>query len=361
MSISATTLLQIYLAHDYAQDWCLASVVSKEGSSYRNPGAMMLIDPLGQVNGMVSGGCLEMDVVRRSRQVLSDNTARYIEYDMIDEESMAAELGIGCRGKLGVFIQPINRRCHQVLRLLYRELDKGRPCYLLQQYNVDSEKQRHQLVLLDKQQHLLAGAGGALNFPDLENGRAYQLIAEGSDRSSLTKIMPAINLMVFGGGADARPLVEIASTLGWRATVIDHRPAYAGNRYFPHAYEIIRQAPEQLSALPSRMDAAVVLTHNLKLDAAWLSWIFNNVDVPAYLGLLGPHERKLRVLEDITTVEHATVLEHVRGPVGVDLGGDLPESIALSILADIHAVLLDGSNTRLYHQTSGAYPQLKSV
>ena len=122
ISISITSLLQTYLADEYVPGWCMAMVISKEGSSYRTPGAVMLINPDGEAIGMVSGGCLEADVVRRSRQVLSKQTPRYVEYDMIDDESFATELGIGCRGKIGVFVQPLTEECQQMLTLLLHEL-----------------------------------------------------------------------------------------------------------------------------------------------------------------------------------------------------------------------------------------------
>ncbi len=360
MSISATALLEAYLASEFEPDWCLATVVSKEGSSYRNPGAMMLVSPLGQASGMVSGGCLEMDVIQRSRQVLHDNCARFIEYDMIDEESLAAELGIGCRGKLGIYIQRIEQKLHNLMQRMYTELDAGRSCYMLQRYSVVTAGQQGALVLLDDQHKVLMSTKDVGVLPNIAAGKQHQLITSDAQNWSCAGITPAINIMIFGGGADARPLAKMAVTLGWRAYVIDHRPAYASERFFPEAYKIVREAPDKLKAFDARIDAAIVLTHNLRLDAACLNWVFSQTELPQYIGLLGPAERKYRVLENVTSIDHELALQHIRGPVGIDLGGELPESIALSILSDVHAVLMNGTRAQLYQQGSENFRNLKS-
>jgi len=320
----------------------------------------MLVSPLAQAYGMVSGGCLEMDVIRRSRQVLNDNSARFVEYDMIDEESLAAELGIGCRGKLGIFIQRIDQKLHALLRHSYTELDQGRHCYMLQRYSASSDRQQGALVLLDEHRQMLTGAEEVDGIPEFATNKQHQSVMIGSQHWSCSRINPAINIMIFGGGADARPLAKMAATLGWRAHVIDHRPAYASTRFFPDAYQIVRQPPEDLTSFDARMDAAIVLTHNLSLDAAYLTWIFSQQELPQYIGLLGPAERKHRVLDNVSSVDREWALQQIRGPVGIDLGGELPESIALSILADVHAVLFAGTHAPLYQQGSEYQLNLKS-
>ncbi len=346
-SISITSLLHAYLANQYEAGWCMAMVISKEGSSYRTPGAVMLINPDGQANGMVSGGCLEADVVRRSRQVLSDNTPRYIEYDMLDDESFAAELGIGCRGKIGVFVQPVTNECHQLLALLQHELKLGRVTYLVQHYDSSSEVQVSSMLLLDSAQQTLAKLGNDFELPALEKNLQHEFVRENNLCWSMTRFQPAIKLAIFGGGTDARPLVAMASMLGWEVNVFDHRPAYASRRYFPSADHIIRQSPEKLSVGSLTIDAAVVLTHNMNLDAGWIKWLFESGVLPDYVGLLGPYERKQRVLDLLPELERPMLERHIRGPVGLDLGGELPESIALAILADMHAVLHKGSLEQL--------------
>ncbi len=325
----------------------MAMVISKEGSSYRTPGAVMLINPDGEAIGMVSGGCLEADVVRRSRQVMSNNTPRYIEYDMIDDESFAAELGIGCRGKIGVFVQPLTIECHQLLGLMQHELKLGRECYLLQHYDAALEAQSSSLKLLDQQQQLLAKLGDDFEAPEFNKNQQHEFVRQDNLCWSLTRFTPAINLAVFGGGVDARPLVAMASILGWKINLIDHRPAYASRRFFPAADVVIKKDPDSLAREGLVIDAAVVLTHNMHLDAGWIKWLFASEELPQYIGLLGPYERKQRILDLLPELERACLERHIRGPVGMDLGGELPESIALAILADMHAVLNNGSGQQL--------------
>jgi len=347
ISISITSLLQTYLADEYVPDWCMAMVISKEGSSYRTPGAMMLINPDGEAMGMVSGGCLEADVVRRSRQVLNNSTPRYIEYDMIDDESFAAELGIGCRGKIGVFVQPLTVECHHMLTLLLHELELGRACYLQQHYDSAKESQSSSMVLMDSASRPIAKIGDDFKLSQFNNEQQHNFVRKGDLCWSMTRFQPAIHLAVFGGGVDARPLVAMASILGWKISVIDQRPAYASHRFFPRANALIKKAPDSLVRECLEIDAAVVMTHNMKLDADWIQWLFAVENLPEYIGLLGPYERKQRVLDLLPECERARLERHIRGPVGMDLGGELPESIALAILADMHAVLNNGSGQQL--------------
>lgn len=361
MSISLSAMLQPYLQHDHEPGWCLAMVISKEGSSYRTPGAMMLIDPLGQSTGMVSGGCLEADVVRRSRAVLHADQPRYIEYDMVDDESFAAELGIGCRGKIGVFVQPVTPACHQLLKLMLQELKQGRSCYLAQVFDESIEAQAATIMLLDAELQSLAYLGEQVKPASFNRQQQHNFFRADDQCWSVTRFQPPLNLAVFGGGTDARPLVEMAAILGWQVSVIDHRPAYASRRYFPAASNLIKQAPEVLVSDQLKIDAALVLTHNLKLDAQWLQWIFSSDRIPFYVGLLGPEERKNRVLEMVAEVDKQVLHEQVRGPVGIDLGGELPESIALSMLADIHACWHGGKASPLYRQQQPGAANLRSV
>ena len=346
-SISITSLLRTYLADPYAPGWCMAMVISKEGSSYRSPGAIMFINPDGQASGMVSGGCLEADVMRRSRQVLIDKTPRYLEYDMIDDESFAAELGIGCRGKIGVFVQSLTEECHQMLTLFLHELKLGRKCYLQQHYNSAKESQTSRMVLMDSTQRPIATIGDDFQLQQFSNEHQHEFEREGDLCWSMTRFQPAIHLAVFGGGGDARPLVAMASILGWKISLIDQRPAYANRRFFPLADALIKKAPSSLARESLEIDAAVVMTHNMKLDADWVQWLFAAEQLPEYIGLLGPYERKQRVLELLPELDRARLERHLRGPVGMDLGGELPESIALAILADMHAVLNHGTGLQL--------------
>ncbi|MGD9660153.1 MAG: XdhC family protein [Porticoccaceae bacterium] len=305
-------------------DWVLAIVLDKTGSSYRRPGAFMLISPLGQCFGLVSGGCLEADIVLRARQALESRKPCYVIYDMAEDDSYAAELGIGCGGKIGVLVQPLGQQQQLFYRQLFQRLSDGESCYLgygIPPLGVQSHGVAMSLIAEDGTE--LARLGGSLCR--LEAVRQV-------------KIPAPVSLWVFGGGADARPLVAIAAQLGWRVSVVDHRPAYARVAGFPLAEQIFRARPDNSDALSlANANAAVLMTHNLAMDAAWLKCL-SGTEV-RYVALLGPRARRLQV-EALAGVEDANWLAtRLHGPAGLALGGELPESIALSILAECHAHL----------------------
>jgi xanthine dehydrogenase accessory factor len=345
-------LLEHYLSDVSGCEWALATVVNKEGSSYRSPGSIMMVNSLGQSFGLVSGGCLEADIVRRAKQVFYSANATYAEYDLREEDSFAAELGIGCKGKIGVLIQRFTEKHRVVLDVLYATLKAGGSCYLLQEFEAPmTSSGLNEIILLDSHGEQLASTvdqGKDQDQAEIIKGAEYidqhQTFYAGDSRYSLSRIDAAFNFWIFGGGADAEPLASMASQLGWRVTVVDHRTAYARASAFKSAETIVKTRPEELDCAEGRppIDGAMLMTHNLKLDAQWLAFLHKHSN-PIYVGLLGPVERRERVLELCDVSDLDWLDNHVNGPVGLDLGGELPESIALSILAQCHAVLFGGS------------------
>ena len=345
-------LLERYLSCEFESDWALATLVTKAGSSYRSPGAFMFISPLAQCFGLVSGGCLEADVIRRSRMVLHEGKAQYVIYDMREEDSYAAELGIGCDGRIGILIQQLTPAHRELLALLYRRLQQGSSSVLSQVFEaVCDQSQLNQLSLLDIDGSVLFHTGSDNTLPkpsQLKACSSHSVFNINGAQLSVSTISPPLNLWVFGGGADARPLVKMAAALGWRVSVVDHRGAYAKLVDFSEAENIYRQRPEEIAQLPELKlaDAAVFMTHNLDLDANWLLAL-HEYHWPSYVGLLGPMERKYRVLAKTGLNASSIQDAKIHGPVGLNLGGELPESIALAILAECHAKIYQGNGAKL--------------
>jgi xanthine dehydrogenase accessory factor len=154
----------------------------------------------------------------------------------------------------------------------------------------------------------------------------------------VTPSSPEPHLLVIGGGIDARPVVSIAGELGWRVTLADPRTVNARKAYFPHATTIIRELDDNLSEYirSEKVDAVVVMSHNLELDAQGLACCEDS-DL-SYLALLGPRHRYNKVLA-MSGVTEQQLTCAVSAPAGLDIGGQLPESIALSIIAECHATL----------------------
>jgi xanthine dehydrogenase accessory factor len=346
-------LLEHYFNQNEEFDWVMATIVNKAGSSYRSPGAIMLINSLGQSFGLVSGGCLEANIVLHAKKVFDSQQAHYIEYDMLEEDGYAAELGVGCKGKIGVLLQYLAIEHKAVLACMFQRMELGELSYLQQTYKATEaeKKQLNDLNLFNNEGELLASSSQQQINVDVDilaqaKSKLHCSIAIEKLELSLTKISVPLNLWVFGGGSDVIPLVSMAAQLGWRVTVVDHRSSYARNSVFKPASDIFKVHPNDFLAqeyfeqrrLFQQLDAAVLMTHNLNLDAAWLK-LLHQTDQAKYIGLLGPIERRSNVEELSTIDDRAWLVRSVNGPVGFDIGGELPESIALSILAQCHSVL----------------------
>ncbi|MDN4500961.1 XdhC family protein [Alteromonadaceae bacterium BrNp21-10] len=306
-------------------DWVLATIIKTDGSSYRKAGAMMLINSMGQYFGLLSGGCLESDIMRQAQQCWQTGCNRIIEYDMREEEDLAWQLGLGCGGMVRILLQPV------IAANDYLQLDQLHHCLSNNQavgyrQQIDQQAPQNTLVELNS---ALAGdyVAGACDISHV-NGVAHM-------QHNLT---PPIHLAVFGAGVDARPVVAIAGSLGWQITLIDPRAANGRQQYFPAADEIVKIMPTDNQQAPwlQHIDAALILTHNIDLDAAALLLVQQSS--AKYVGLLGPIHRTDRVLAQ-AKLTRVQLTKPLANPVGLRLGGELPESIALSMVSEVHAYL----------------------
>jgi len=220
-------------------DWVLGTVTEIKGSSYRKPGAMMLFSGLGQQIGLLSGGCLELDLMRHARQVIEEDSPKTIVYDMQDEDSIAWQLGIGCGGIIKIQLNQINRaNTYLQLDLLYEMLTSSKKAWFELMLSRDS-KQEFGRVINIPENILSISPSAPLN-------KAYKLI-KGDAEHLIIPITPPPHLLVFGGGVDARPLVNIAHELGWQVTLIDSRPSYARAVYFPKRHAFLIVVPKKLN------------------------------------------------------------------------------------------------------------------
>ena len=329
--------LSALLSHWYDRkddcQWVLASIIETQRSSYRKTGAMMLINSLGKSYGLLSGGCLEADLMRQAQKCWQTNQAITVCYDMQDDSDISWQLGIGCGGLVKVLIQPIQKSNGYLdLLTLKNQLDNRNHCF----YHIDINKtQQQNRVLLE---------------PD-------------TSLSLLIEIKPAPCLVIFGGGIDAQPIVTIAKTLGWYTCVIDSRTAYARAAYFQQADRIIKEdyAVLEKSLLLPSADAVIIMHHNVPLDAHALTLVTQQKQLlcAQYVGILGPQHRTTKVMQAAAlSVEQLST--KLANPIGLDLGGDLPESIALSILSQVHATLENKSANALGYFTENLCPDIRN-
>ncbi|HYN22862.1 MAG TPA: XdhC family protein [Thermoanaerobaculia bacterium] len=290
----------------------LATVVRISGSAYRRPGAKFLIEESGDSLGSVSGGCLEADVREVAKAVLASGTPTLRRYSTGTDEDVVWGLGLGCNGLVDVFIQPATEGplADQAERL--RELLAGDAPFAIAT--------------------VIGGEDlGTVSLREQTTDRTGVLRA--SDRETFVEgLLPPPHLIVCGAGDDARPLAAYAADTGFRVTVVDHRPALLEPERFPQAARLVlARAQEPIELPPADRSLAVVKTHSLAHDQAWVQRLLA-AGLP-YVGILGPRARTESILREIGAPDS----ERVFGPVGLDLGADGPRQVALSIVAELLA------------------------
>jgi len=329
----------------------LATVVAVGGSSYRRPGARMLLTHDGWVAGGVSGGCLESDVAQRARAVLESGRAEVVTYDTTEDRDVVFGVGLGCRGVIEILIEPLtgDRPDLAFLQSLVRRREPGVCATVFRRKGGAAARLGDRLLLAQSGEVCdgLADAGLAARVRTdaqgaLTSGRSAMreyALSYGSVAVFLEALAPPQALVLFGAGHDAPPLVRMAKELGWHVTVADARPAYVTEDRFPLADAVLACPPEEAArrlSLGART-AVVLMTHNYLQDRTLLEqWL----PVPVrYLGVLGPKRRTERLLNDLPpALLTPEALARLHSPVGLDIGAETPELIALSILAGIQAV-----------------------
>jgi xanthine dehydrogenase accessory factor len=338
----------------YGLEAVLATVVHVRGSAYRRPGARMLILSDGTRIGSVSGGCLDGDVVRKAWWATEDDRPTVRVYDTSSEDDAVFEFGLGCNGAVHVLLErsatPATRAALQFLRDCRTARRAGVMATVVRATESSAAAIGQRLFWT------AAGVcGGDLAgspFAPLVRPHAERALADQASRLlhlgeldvALEWIAPRIQLVIFGAGHDAIPLVELAKRLGWTVTVADARTEYARTDRFPDADRVVLLGRERpLAGLDVGPESVVVvMTHHFPQDVDLLRALLPVR--PRYLGLLGSAERAARVLAEIG--QDAATAE-VHAPIGLDLGGDGPEAIALAIMAEIQATLAGRSAVKL--------------
>ena len=319
----------------------LATVVATAGSTYRKPGARMLIMADGSYLGLLSGGCLEADLKLHAQEVLDGGVTRAVEYDMRGPDDALFGIGAGCEGAMRVLLEPANATDPAAAALAAAA-------------RITAAGESTCLVCVHESGDLALGTysteRGASSMPyaltaAADAARADQssrevVIGRGPERlrAFVQFLAPPPHLLLCGAGPDAQPVAAAARALGWRVSVVDHRPAYVQPHRFPGA----RVALADPGALRDTVDlgrchAVVVMSHHLPSDIAYLRAL-GAAEGPGYVGVLGPSARRLRIMDELGPAAEA-LSSRLRGPVGLDIGASTPEAIALSILSQIHAWL----------------------
>ena len=330
----------------------LATVVAVSGSTYRRPGARMLLAGEGRLAGSVSGGCLEGDLIQKAQWHTRSGPA-IVTYDSTDEDDVVWGFGLGCNGVVQVLLERVSAQMPGPLHLLQSVLQERRPgviatvidgggaAGLIGQRLLlgpdDSRKSTISDAALTAQIEKDARAVLAAQKPQT---RSYALPSGGTATVFLEAVLPPLPLVIFGANHDALPLVRLAKELGWHVTVADVRGVQPRPERFPGADVVLAGSAESLCGTVAwnTQTAAVVMTHNYPDDKRVLRHL---LDTPAfYIGQLGPKARTERLLAEISDDGFEITDAHrsrLHGPVGLDIGADTPEGIALSIIAEVQA------------------------
>ncbi len=343
-------------ARQEGKQTALATVVHVDGSSYRRPGARMLVTDEGRLTGAISGGCLEGDALRKAMLALSRGTSMLVTYDTMDEDDAKLGVGLGCNGIIQVLFEPVDpadpqnpvellkltiaERQHAVLVTLFSLQDRRGPqpgtCLLLKGEEFISN------CTLDNELKEVLGEDAQKVLKERTSAFKNYVSATQDLTAFIEFVKPAISVVIVGAGNDVVPLVKMADVLGWQTTVVDGRPGLARPERFVPSCQVLVSKPDSVLEKITMDEETVFLlmTHNYNFDLAMLKALINK-DV-AYIGTLGPRQKLDRMLDEmrgegITLTQEQ--LEHIYGPSGLEIGAETPEEIALSILAEIMAVL----------------------
>ena len=329
----------------------LVTLVRAEGSSYRRPGARLLLSIGGQHAGTISGGCLEAEILRKTKWLVREG-AVVERYSTMFDDTAEVPFGLGCGGVVDLLLeQGDTPECLALMQALQRA--------------IGGEEETVLTWLPDKGRELMRAvlsAGGDVTFAskDLteselaaarEGVLGQNWVENMPEKIFVERIAVPQRLFILGAGDDAKPLVSMGALLGWGVTVMDGREQLARPERFPEAERVVAVssvADEVMRIHPD--DAVVLMTHSYEQDRELLAAVLPLQ--PRYLGLLGARHRSSLLVSEVAVMLRRTVAEcceHVYSPVGLDLGGDGPEAIALAVIAEVQACCMGklGTSRRL--------------
>ncbi|MDI6046088.1 XdhC family protein [Flavobacterium yafengii] len=335
----------------------LVTVVHLDGSSYRRPGARMLVNDDGRITGAISGGCLEGDALKKALFAISEQKNTLFTYDTSKEDDSEMGIHLGCEGLIQVLFESIDSEKEEnPIQLLSKALAVRQKAVLVTLFDLNNNQNvQYGTCLLLEENGTLSGKIPLQQFEDavlkditdvMQNGESVFKQYKSGDVSVTAFfefLHPPVSLVVLGAGNDAIPLMKFADVLGWDFRIVDRRDTHANKERYPTASQILVANPDvalEHLAYDNRT-FFVLVTHSYKCDYYMLKSLCAAA-VP-YIGILGPKKKLHRMLEEIQHNEgihlNADKVATIYGPTGLDIGAETPEEIALSIIAEIQAVL----------------------
>lgn len=337
----------------------LATVVKVRGSSYRSPGARMLITDDGRWVGSISGGCLEGDALRKARLVMQDKKPMTVTYDTREESNQNLGIGLGCNGVIDVLIEPLAQEDHHnPVRIFSSIIETNRPMCLATIFDANQKSMVGKKLLVDHEGSLLHDNLSDSQLKDLILPDLLQLFETGKSQTKsydkvdlvaevyLELIQPTISVIIFGGGFDARPVSVLAKSLGWDVSVTDECVAHIAPVFFPTADKLSlcdrSFVDRDFNITP--YTACILMSHNYEYDRDVLKKLLKSPT--PYIGILGPRKRFDKMVTEFAgSGIHLTDADkhRIHSPIGIDIGAETPDEIAVSIIAEIQAKFFNRS------------------
>jgi xanthine dehydrogenase accessory factor len=345
------TIVSEYQKVDFAlRKAALATVVKVRGSSYRSPGARMLIMDDGRWVGSISGGCLEGDALRKARKVMMDKTPMTVTYDTREESNQNLGIGLGCNGVIDVLIEPLDLEDKKNPVTLFHSLITAKEPVALATLFEAASGVGEKLLLTSSGEwsgdfsddELKSKVQTSLkSLFDTKKSEAKKYQSQGKDAEVFIElIQPSVSLIIFGGGFDARPVSELAKSLGWTVSVTDECVAHIAPLFFPTADKLTLCQREfidrDFDITP--YTACVLMSHNYEYDRDVLKKLLKT-NTP-YIGILGPRKRFDKMMSEFNAQGISLAeqdFQRIHSPIGLDIGAEAPDEIAVSIIAEIQS------------------------
>jgi xanthine dehydrogenase accessory factor len=347
------TIVSEYKKIDFSQrKAALATVVKVHGSSYRSPGARMLITDDGKWVGSISGGCLEGDALRKARQVMTDKIPYTVTYDTREESNQNLGIGLGCNGVIDVLIEPLDVEDIDHPVIFFESILSANTPIALATVFASADKQRIGKKILLSSTEIKLNNLANLVLEELIKSDLLQLFeSKKSEAKKYTEagketevfielIQPSVSLIIFGGGFDARPVSQLAKSLGWDVTVTDECVAHIAPLFFPTAdkLSLCQRSFIDRDFVITPYTACVLMSHNYEYDRDVLKKLLKT-ETP-FIGILGPRKRFDKMLAEFSGEGLELFPEdfrRVHSPIGLDIGAEAPDEIAVSIIAEIQS------------------------
>lgn len=343
-------IVNAYQQVDFTQrKAALVTVVKVRGSSYRSPGARMLITDDGRWVGSISGGCLEGDALRKARTVMSGKTPMTVTYDTSEESNQNLGIGLGCNGVIDVLIEPVaSDDLNNPIAQFNSVINTKEPLALATIFDGPGIAEKLLITSSNTLSNQFSNpsltklvSDDLIKLFDSKQSRAINYTVSGLSYEVFVELVqPSLSLIIFGGGFDARPVSELAKSLGWNVSVTDECVAHIAPIFFPTADKLSLCQREFIDRdfEINPYTACVLMSHNYEYDRDVLKKLLNT-QTP-YIGILGPRKRFDKMQQEFKKLEIKLSdfdFQRIHSPIGLDIGAEAPDEIALSIISEIQS------------------------